>query len=574
MKKYRQRLSDESALLPLSFLGVFVGLLTGSVIQVFRYAIEWPGDYFYGYHEAFESLSPELRFALPLYGALTMGLFLQFIIRRVPSIGLPHVVQHLNQHHGRLPLRPALLQFLLGSWCILTGQSSGREGPAIHLGAAASSLLGQAWRLPSNSIRVLTGCGTAAAIAASFNTPIAGVIFAMEVVMMEYAISSFIPVILAASAGTIVSHIVYGPAPAFIIPPLAEHSFYEVPAFILIGVGIGIASALFCYIHKQGLRLHHLPLWLRLSMAGLITGSIGFVLPQVLGIGYDTLDLALEAKLGLYLLLAIGFAKIIATAVSSGLGMPISTIGPTLVIGGCLGGGGGILINYLSPHSVANDSFYIMLGMGAMMGAVLNAPLAAVIALLELTNTPDIILPAMIAIVTATLINTQVFKQLAPHTLSLNTLGQRSQLSMFEIALQRVGVSSLMNCNIQLRKSIISKIELQALFARKLRWLVLEESQQLTLVNAMQLELAFSASENLQALDDEDTIDLLAMPGEQINLVTVHFQASALEAWQAMAESNSQAAFILGSFDAYAPEISGIITHNDLEEFYQKPRVF
>ena len=314
MKRFRQRLSDEHALLPLSFLGIFVGLLSGGIIQIFRFAIEWPGDWLLGNHELFENLDPAYHFLLPMYGAVSLGLFLRFFIRRMPSMGLSHVIQHLNLHHGRLPPRAAILQFLIGMWCILTGQSSGREGPAIHLGAAASSALGQIWRLPSNSIRVLCSCGIAAAIAASFNTPIAGVIFAMEVVMMEYSLAGFIPVMLAASSGTLISHVFYGATPAFIIPSLGEHSFYEVPAYILIGMGIGTAASGFCFLHKQGLRLKHWPLWLRLSLAGCITGSVAYFIPEVLGIGYDTLDLALNAQLGLYVLLSIGFAKLFVTA--------------------------------------------------------------------------------------------------------------------------------------------------------------------------------------------------------------------------------------------------------------------
>lgn len=574
IRSYRRRLGDENALLPLSFLGIFVGLLTGIIIQLFRFSIEWPGDYFYGFHEAFENLSPTMRFAIPIYGALSLGLFLQFIIKQAPNMGLTHVVLRINQHHGRLPLRAAILQFFLGVWCILTGQSSGREGAAIHLGAAASSLTAQMWQLPSNSIRVLTGCGSAAAIAASFNTPIAGVIFAMEVVMMEYSITGFIPVILAASAGTVISHLIYGSAPAFIVPELAAHSVFELPAFIILGIGTGIAAALFCFIHKKTSNLDKIPLWLRLTLAGIVTGSLAFFFPEIMGIGYDTLDKAMEAKIGLYLLLAITIAKILATATSSGLGMPVGVIGPTLVAGGCLGGAIGIGINFLAPNSIANDSYYVLLGMGAMMGAVLNAPLAALIALLELTNTIDIILPAMISIVTATLINGQVFKQQAPHTLTLQSKGKHQNLSMFQVALQRVGVSSLMNSNVVLCAKNIEKSELFRILSKKPRWLIIEDSNQQLLLNATNIEQTIDENEELINLKDEQEIKLLSLPGEQIKLATGHFQDSAFEIWQIMEKEGVEAVYISGAFDSYAPEISGIITRRDLEDFYHKPRIF
>lgn len=575
VKSYRRRLGAENALLPLSFLGIFVGLLTGGIIQVFRFAIEWPGDYWLGNHEHFEALSPDSRFVLVLFSALALGLFLQFIVRKPSSIGLLHVVQHLNKHHGRLPMRGLILQFIVGIWTILSGQSSGREGPAVHLGAAASSLLGQYWKLPSNSLRVLIGCGSAAAIAASFNTPIAGVIFAMEVIMLEYSITGFIPVMLSASAGTLISRIIYGAEPAFIIPPLAQHSLFELPAFIALGVACGTGAAVFCSLHKQGLRLHkYLPLWSRITLAGFITAGFGFYVPEVLGMGYDSLDLALASKMGVLLLLAIGVSKILVTAASSGLGMPISTIGPSLVAGGCLGGAMGVIINFLAPVHIANDSFYVMLGMGAMMGAVLNAPLAALIALLELTNTPDIILPALIAIITATLLNSTIFKQKPPHIASLDFDGQRSHLSMFEITLQKISASSLMNKNLRQCQALLQKTQLLDIIDSKPRWVLVSDNNQQTLLNGTQLAKSYEEDIELQELATSADINLLSLPGEQIIPAMVHFQDSALEVWQAMEQANTTVAYISGAFDAYAPEISGIITRQDLEDFYQKPRLF
>lgn len=574
IKGFRQRLANENALLPLSLLGILTGLLSGVVIQAFRLLIEIPGALFLdGSHEAFELLSPNVRLALPIYGALSLGLFLQFIIKRVPSMGISHVIQRLDQHHGRLPLRPIILQFLLGAWCVLTGQSAGREGPAVHLGAGISSYIGQLWKLPNNSIRVLVGCGTAAAIAASFNTPIAGVIFAMEVVMMEYTIAGFIPIMLSASAGAIISQMVYGSAPAFIPPILETHSLLEIPIYTILGIGIGATAALFCFIHQQSLRLYKLALWLRLTLAGCITGAIAYFIPQIMGIGYDTLDMALEAQLSLYLLLAVGFAKLFATAISSGLGMPIGVIGPTLLAGGCLGGATGILINSLAPNAIANDSLYILLGMGAMMGAVMNAPLAALIALLELTNTPDIILPGMIAIVVSTLINTQIFKQQSPHLATLNTGGNPTQLSAFDLTLQRIGVTSLMSSNVQTVARIIDKPKLIEIIASKPQWLIIEENNQLPiLMHGIDLEKGVTEYDESEVLARGEDIDILAIPGEHIKVSILHFQASAFEAWQLMDQDKVDVLFVTGTFDAYAPAISGIITKQDIENYYHRPR--
>lgn len=570
IKNYRHRLGDEGALMPLVALGILVGLLTGIVIQAFRFMIELPGDYWFGHHELFETLAPLERLALASIGATALGLTLQFVFKNVPSLGLPHVVQRLNLNHGRFEVRPAIMQFFIGVWLILTGQSSGREGPAIHLGSAVSALTGQFWKLPNNSIRILTGCGTAAAIAASFNTPIAGVLFAMEVVLLEYTIASFIPIMLSAAAGTIISRIIYGDEAAFLVMPLETHNYAELPAYILLGVAIGFASAVFCYIHKQGLRFHQQPLWVRYSLAGLITGSIGFFLPSIMGISYDTLSDALNHQLGLYMLLLLGVAKLLATSMSSGLGLPIGIVGPTLVIGGYFGGAAGIVINYLAPAEITNDSFYVMLGMGAMMGAVMNAPLASLIALLELTNTPDIILPGMITIVVANLTCTQIFKQLPPHIASLQKLGQHKPMSMFEVALQRVGVSSLMNSNVKSTQRQLTFEELSNLLKNKPRW-VLIESTQPVLLHGIQLEHWFNEAQENQGLFTEQKVDLLATPGDQLKVAELRYQSTALEAWQEMQKSEVDAVHISVLFDAYAPALSGIITRHDLENYYHRP---
>ncbi len=574
LKDFRRRLADEHALLPLSFLGIFTGLFAGIVIQAFRLLIEWPSVFWNsGGHEAFELLTPAVRMTLPIYGALSLGLFLQFVIKRVPTMGLSHVIQRMGSNHGRLPAQAAILQFLVGIWCILTGQSSGREGPGIHLGAAASSYIGQFWKLPNNSIRVLTGCGTAAAIAASFNTPIAGVIFAMEVVMMEYTIAGFIPIMLAASAGTVISHIVYGDVPAFIPPTLIDHTLVELPAYISLGVGVGVAAGLFCFIHAQGLRLHRWPLSLRFTLAGVVTGCFAYLLPQVMGIGYDTLDLALQAQLGLFLLLAIGFGKILTAAFTSGMGMPIGIIGPTLVAGGCLGGATGIIINFIAPATIANDSLYVMLGMGAMMGAVMNAPLAALTALLELTHSPEIVLPAMIAIVIANLTNTQILKQKSPHVATLDSIGKHTHLSAFDLALQRIGVSSLMNNSVRKIAKSVTKLELLALIEKHPRWVVVESRTQATLLlSGRELEKGYADSEELIKLADDESIDILAIPGEQIKIAKLDFQASAFEAWQLMEKDDVGAVMITGTVSVYAPFVSGIITRHDIDNYYHRPR--
>jgi len=404
-------MAGADALLAVSVVGTLAGVASGAVTVLFRLAIETLQMALLGEPENYEALAWEVRVLLPTLGGLAVGLLFSFAATGSRQVGVMHVMRSMVVRAGRLPLRNAILQFVGGVLSIASGHSVGREGPAVHLGAAASSLLGQWLRLPNNCMRSLIACGTAASIAASFNTPIAGVIFAMEVVLMEYTVAGFAPVMLAAVAGTWTSHLVYGAAPAFDVPALRLATLWELPYILFLGVVVGSVAGLFNHlIDAVDRRMKDIHLWVRVGLAGLVTGSIGIVVPEVMGIGYDTVELALIGEATLGLLVLVAAAKFVATGIGLALGVPAGIIGPTLVMGAALGGAMGILGHTLAPELSADPGLYAMVGMGAMMGAVLQAPLAALMAIMELTVNPHILLPGMIAIVAASLTSRELFR--------------------------------------------------------------------------------------------------------------------------------------------------------------------
>ncbi|MDX1527893.1 MAG: chloride channel protein, partial [Gammaproteobacteria bacterium] len=414
LHRLRDHLAHAEALLPLAVVGLISGLVTGGVIIAFRWLTEnaqllltpVTGP------EAFEWLSWPYRLGLPIAGGLLIGVIFQRASLGSRQVGVVHVMERLAYHSGRMPWRNAVLQFFGAALSIMSGHSVGREGPVIHVGAASSSLLGQWLGFPNNSIRVLVACGVAASIAASFNTPIAGVIFAMEVVLMEYTLVGFTPVILAAVAATSLTRVVYGSAPAFDIPIMQMTSLWELPYILLVGVVLGAAAALFIYgIRFVDERCRELPLWIRTGAAGVITGLCALVAPEIMGIGYDTVELTLLGEMALGALVLVAVMKLVATVACISLGLPGGLIGPTVVMGAAVGGALGVVGHSLVPDMSSSEGFYAMLGMGAMMGATLQAPLAALMAVLELTANSNSILPGMFAIVTATLTTRVVFKQ-------------------------------------------------------------------------------------------------------------------------------------------------------------------
>ncbi|NIP47672.1 MAG: hypothetical protein GWN21_16175, partial [Gammaproteobacteria bacterium] len=254
------------------------------------------------------------------------------------EVGVVHVMQGLAYNAARLPWRNAVLQFAGATAAIVTGHSVGREGPAIHVGAATASMLGQWLHLPNDSVRILVACGTAAAIAASLDTPIAGVVFAMEVVMMEYSLVGFTPVILAAVCATSMTHLVFGSTPFVEARAMQMTSLLELPCMLLVGVVLGTLASLFIASVRRlfaWARAH--PLWLRTTAAGLVTGLCALAAPQIMGVGYDTVELTLVGGLGLSALVMIVSLKLVATTACIGLGIPGGLIGPTVLMG-ALGG--------------------------------------------------------------------------------------------------------------------------------------------------------------------------------------------------------------------------------------------
>ncbi len=572
LKNIHIRLANEQSLLHFSVIGVLAGGWCALVVLLFRFLVEWPGSLWLpgGNGENFEQLPRWMHFFLPLAGAIVIGLVFQRMKTADTRVGIVHVISRLHGHHGHLPLKNALVQLLGGSFALLTGQSGGREGPSIHLGAATNSLLGQYFMFPNNSIRVLVGCGTAGAIAAAFNTPIAGVIFAMEVVMMEYTIIGFTPIILAAITATAITQLIYGNESILQIPAVTMSSLWELPYIILLGLVVGLAAGLFNRVLKIGLSQNHRSFLTRATLAGLATGLCALAAPQIMGIGYDTLNDAFSGQLAVSLLLVIVIAKLLATALSVGLGLPIGLVGPTLVIGACLGDAMGIFGASILPDYASNRNFYVMLGMGAMMGAVLNAPLAALMALLELTQNTGIIFPGMLAITIANLTNTELCRQHSAHQTILHFLKQQLRTDPLSLSLQRTSVASLMDRNIHFCKQQIDQQQTEELLTLKCNWLIVEKNNgELSLLDArkVQRELAKVIINPV-----EKTLDLLALTDSHIAMAELHMQATLREALDLLDERNADAIYISGFVAASPYPDSGILTRADIHRYTNTPQ--
>ncbi len=415
LRVFRRLFRSDDELPKLVLLGLVVGVLTSLIIILFRFMFEWPLSALLpgAESENFEKLPSYLHFVIPAIGGVVIGLFLLLFKAEHRVTGVAHVMERMNYHEGKLRIKNAIVQFFGGILAIIFGESAGREGPAVHLGSAAGSLLGQSMNLSNSNLRILVGCGSAAAIAASFNTPMAGVIFAMEVILLEYTVAGFTPIIISSVVAAMMASNFYSAELMFVVPSeIKIESMNEIPFILLFSFAIGAMGALFSRTLIGMQRFHQHSIMLRMVAAGLLTGTIAWFFPQIMGLGNDTISTILNNnQFTINFLLAIAFAKLFATAMAVGLGMPMGLISPTLFIGAGLGGALGLLATELTGEPVSDIGFYAILGMGAMMSAVLQAPLAALIALLELTSNPNIILPGMLVIVIANITCSHIFRQ-------------------------------------------------------------------------------------------------------------------------------------------------------------------
>ena len=566
LEKLRLKLAEVDAVPQLALLGVCSGLIAGAVITLFRLIIEGTQAGFLpdGNPENYEALAPIWRLALPVLGGLCIGLLFQSMKKDWVQVGVVHVLERLFYYQGYLPWKNFVLQFIGAALSIISGHSVGREGPGIHLGAASGSFLGQALRVPNNSMRILVACGAAASIAASFNTPIAGVIFAMEVIVMEYTIAGFTPVILAAVSATVLTRTVFGDEPAFIVPPLQLGSMAELPLVVVLGVVIGALAALFIFLLQATTKYtHKLPIWQKMTMAGLVVGLMAIPAPQIMGIGYDTVNMAMLGQVGLLTLGVIVLAKLFATSIGVGCGLPGGFIGPLFVIGAAGGGMMGAMAEWIFGASASSAGFYAMIGMGAMMGATLQAPLAALMALLELTVNTHIIMPGMLAIVTAGITSGLLFNKRGVFLLLLKAKGLDYRDDPIAQSLRRVGVVSKMNRSFVRANRLLERAEAQNLLLKEPQWIIVEEEHK-----PIALLLSADLLHYITAQQQED-IDLLKIPAQRYDSQQINMRATLQQALDLMNQKQVDALYVGSTDSEGSTVVNGILTRQVIESYYR-----
>lgn len=441
----KKRLAMPNTSWQICILAIIGGCASALLIILFNLSISALQNLYLSQTHDYTSLDNISRIDLPIIGALVILLSSWITGYKYLRTGIPFVLHRLKVAYGVIPYRNTLNQFFGSVVALASGFSVGREGPAVHLGAACSSYIGSKLKLPYNSIRTLCACGVAAGIAASFNTPIAAVIFVMEVILREYKVYMFIPIMLAAIVGSMITQHVFGPAHEFEHFRQIALGYQYYPSLILLGIFLGTLAFVFnrylVALIKYSEKYHIVP---RLMLAAFITGLLGYLVPFAMGIGTSAIDFSLEHQWHFQLLAALLVAKILMTIFALGLGIPGGIVGPILGIGAIAGTLASVIVLQFYPSENLGSDFALM-GMAGFMAATLNAPLAALLAVLELSHQLDVIIPAMIVITSACLASGQFFNNRSIFTMQLDVQGLQYRKPPIENALQKIGVLAVMN---------------------------------------------------------------------------------------------------------------------------------
>ncbi|MFQ5450763.1 MAG: chloride channel protein [Nitrospinaceae bacterium] len=390
-------------------LAAVIGFLAGIAATLFRWMIRFIDNIFS--EPSLVSLGiplavfPFLLPFFPMIGGWVIGGICYFFPNAVQENGVHRVIQAVALKGGKIRKHTILTSAATSAITIGSGGSAGREGPTVQIGSALGSWMGNMFNFSMERTQVLVGCGAAGGIAASFNAPLAGVLFALEIILGDFTIHTFSPIIIASVIGTVTAQALIGNHITFHLPVHQLVSYTEIIFYLGLGLACGLISRLFTdtYLnsHIWFEEKIKLPEIMKPALGGLLVGIISIFLPQVLGNGYNFMEEALAGNMVWQLALVLVFMKIVATALTLGSGGFGGIFAPSLFVGAMVGTVFGTGIHAMFPDITATPGTYAVVGMGALAGALLQAPLTNILMLFELTNDYTLILPVMIACIVA-----------------------------------------------------------------------------------------------------------------------------------------------------------------------------
>ena len=407
------------------FIALLIGVAAGFAALLFRKGITALQSWAYGtdnvnqIHSFAETLPWYWLLLVPTLGGLAVGFILHHFTAdgRVRSVA--DVIEGAALHEGRVEGREGLASALASMITLGTGGSSGREGPVVHLAGVISTWVSNRIHADGITGRDLLGCAVAAGVSASFNAPIAGALFALEVVLRHFAVHAFAPIVIASVAGTVINRLEFGDVTEFTLPVTSALEFYvELPAFLLLGLVCGlVATALMQAIFlTEDVASHwqtklRLPRWLRPAVAGALLGLLAIGFPHIIGVGYETTSAALTGQLVLHEAVVFTILKVAAVAITIGGRMGGGVFSPSLMVGALTGLAFGLIATGLFPDVSGSSTLYALAGMGAVAAAVLGAPISTTLIVFEMTGDWQTGLAVMVAVSMSTALGSRLVRR-------------------------------------------------------------------------------------------------------------------------------------------------------------------
>lgn len=396
-------------------IATIVGVVAGLGAVVFRNLIGWIETVSFERGETFFSALGEYYIVvIPAIGGLIVGPLVYFFAREAKGHGVPEVMIAMAKHGGRIRARVAFVKTLASAVTIGTGGSVGREGPIVQIGATVGSTIGQRLKLPEDWIRTLVACGAAAGISATFNAPIAGVFFALEVILGSFTTRYFSVVVVSSVVGAAVSHSFFPNEANLMVPEYHMESIFEIPLYGLMGIlagAVGVGFIVILYFFEDLFEAFKFPEWLKPALGGLFVGGLGLYSTDLFGVGYGALESAATGDILLGTAVVLLLLKILATSITVGSGGSGGVFAPSLFLGGMLGAAFGLVVNEFFPGTVGPVGAYAIVGMAAVFSSTSRAPITAVVILFELTRDYGIILPLMLCVVVSTVVSQMLSKE-------------------------------------------------------------------------------------------------------------------------------------------------------------------
>ncbi len=412
----------------LTLLAVLIGLIAGFASVGFKVMIQFFQNQFWRASDIISAVTSQpwyFTLLIPALGGLIISPIIYYGAREAKGHGVPEIMESLVFRGGRMRSRVVAIKALASSICIGSGGSVGREGPIVQISSSLASSVGKLFRIKERGMRTLVAAGAAAGIGGTFNAPIAGALFAVEVLLGEFGIFSFSPIIVASVISTLTSRLIIGDFSAFTVPKYTLISVWEIGPYILLGLVSGLVAILFIktlYFFEDKLDKAPVHPLIKPVIGGLLIGAIGLALPQIFGVGYGSIDACLQNQLGFWLAFILIFVKILSTSLTLGSGGSGGIFAPSLFLGAMTGNFLGSVFHNFFPNSISSPGAYSLVGMGAVVAAATHAPITAIIIIFELTNDYKIILPLMLSSIIASFMTAGIHEE-SIYTMKLKRRG-------------------------------------------------------------------------------------------------------------------------------------------------------